>query len=253
MERTREDSTAQVKIRKSERLRKQDLKGNKGAEDEKLGTSSSKKRRAEMEDRSSKKEAGKRRVMPKYQGTKRKGVKFNEQEDQERERSMADENEELRRVVKATQEVSERNWEIFEEGMTEVVKAHHRERNLRKQLEEVRKDNHEFRWKEKEARQRQSKEQKQEAFQQKIYKELQGIRQEMHDSRQENKGLKGKQKIIYERNGKQDGGRNERKEHDRWTEVQLPKLRTSIERIWEEIIMTEEISAPLNMGKEPIP
>ncbi|XP_026430820.1 uncharacterized protein LOC113327920 [Papaver somniferum] len=36
-----------------------------------------------------------------------------------------------------------------------------------------------------------------------------------------------------------------------WTELKLPNLNTTIERIWEEVILTEEIPVPPNMGKEP--
>ncbi|XP_026420466.1 uncharacterized protein LOC113316518 [Papaver somniferum] len=36
-----------------------------------------------------------------------------------------------------------------------------------------------------------------------------------------------------------------------WTELKLPKLNTTIKRIWEEVILTEEIRVPPNIGKEP--
>ncbi|XP_026396958.1 uncharacterized protein LOC113291666 [Papaver somniferum] len=38
-----------------------------------------------------------------------------------------------------------------------------------------------------------------------------------------------------------------------WTKLKLPGLNTTVERKWEEVILTEEIPAPLNLEKEPQP
>ncbi|XP_026377534.1 uncharacterized protein LOC113271825 [Papaver somniferum] len=38
-----------------------------------------------------------------------------------------------------------------------------------------------------------------------------------------------------------------------WTEVKLPELNTTLEEIWEEVILTGEIPAPPNLGREPVP
>ncbi|XP_026423300.1 uncharacterized protein LOC113319222 [Papaver somniferum] len=38
-----------------------------------------------------------------------------------------------------------------------------------------------------------------------------------------------------------------------WTKLKLPRLNTTVERVWEEVILTEEIPAPPNLGREPQP
>ncbi|XP_026416462.1 uncharacterized protein LOC113311886 [Papaver somniferum] len=60
---------------------------------------------------------------------------------------------------------------------------------------------------------------------------------------------------------REDGGerhklknkRQIRQESMAWTELKLPELNTTMEKVWEEVILTEEIPAPPNMGREPVP
>ncbi|XP_026377862.1 uncharacterized protein LOC113272193 [Papaver somniferum] len=148
----------------------------------------------------------------------------------------------------------------------ELLEGYHRERDLRRLLEEARRENHELRYEEERKREVESKRVKTEVnideirrrtIDHEVLCELRSLKMQVGSS-QKGDEERGRSRRKDPRGD--GGGRHKLKnkgqigeESTAWTELKLPELNTTLEKVWEEVILTEEISAPPNLGREPVP